>query len=177
MTGLWKAWKAKSRLPTLSTSPLEISPKAGEIPTFPQRRRRGRMEKWKTKTRFSTFPPPRILSLRCKDRDARPGCRPPPRYGRRRCAPPPKNQRKETSRSIQLRAHPALERNCYFRLISHWNRFSISGSFLDWKMLSPEMPRPGMADRSGRNGRSGQAHGRSLAQRFPARRVRYYGNI
>ena len=35
MPGLWKAWKAKDRLPTLSTSPLEISPKAGEIPTFP----------------------------------------------------------------------------------------------------------------------------------------------
>ena len=63
MPGLWKAWKAKSRLPTLSTSPLEISPKAGEIPTLPQRRRRRRMEKWKTKSRFSTFPPPRILSL------------------------------------------------------------------------------------------------------------------
>jgi hypothetical protein len=36
MTGLWKAWKAKGRLPTLSTSPLEISPKGSEIPTFPQ---------------------------------------------------------------------------------------------------------------------------------------------
>jgi len=34
MPGLWKAWKAKRRLPPLSTSPLEISPKAGEIPTF-----------------------------------------------------------------------------------------------------------------------------------------------
>jgi hypothetical protein len=52
MPGLWKAWKAKSRLPTLSTSPLEISPNGGEIPTFPQLRRRGRMEKWKTKSRF-----------------------------------------------------------------------------------------------------------------------------
>ena len=62
MPGLWKAWKAKSRLPPLSTSPLEISPKAGEIPTFPQLRRRG-MGKWKTKSRFSTFPPPRILFL------------------------------------------------------------------------------------------------------------------
>jgi len=29
-------------------SPLEISPRTGEIPTFPQLRRRGRMEKWKT---------------------------------------------------------------------------------------------------------------------------------
>jgi hypothetical protein len=32
MPGLWKEWKAKNRLPTLSTSPLGISPKAGEIP-------------------------------------------------------------------------------------------------------------------------------------------------
>jgi hypothetical protein len=62
MPGLWKAWKAKSRLSPLSTSPLGISPTASEIPTFPQRRRRRRMEKWKTKNRFSTFPPPRFLS-------------------------------------------------------------------------------------------------------------------
>src|ERR1017187_4251496 len=60
MPGLWKAWKAKGRLPPLSTSPLGISPKAGEIPTFPQLRRRRRMEKCKTKNRFFTFPPPRI---------------------------------------------------------------------------------------------------------------------
>ena len=55
MPGLWKVWKAKSRLPTLSTSPLEISPKGGEIPTFPQLRQ-SVLEKWKTKTRFPTFP-------------------------------------------------------------------------------------------------------------------------
>src|SRR3954447_23257380 len=61
MAGLWKAWKAKGRLPPLSTSPLGTSPQPGEIPTFPQFRRRGRMEKWETKSRFSTFPPPRFL--------------------------------------------------------------------------------------------------------------------
>jgi hypothetical protein len=55
MPGLWKTWKAKSRLPTLSTSPLEISPKSGEIPTFPQLGRSG-LEKWKTKSGFPTFP-------------------------------------------------------------------------------------------------------------------------
>ena len=32
MPGLWKAWKAKNGLPTLSTSPLEISPKAARFP-------------------------------------------------------------------------------------------------------------------------------------------------
>ena len=74
MPGLWKAWKAKSRLPPLSTSPLEISPTAGEIPTFPQLRRRRRMEKWKTKSRFPTFPPPRFLIyLRKKQTRARAG--------------------------------------------------------------------------------------------------------
>ena len=56
MPGLWKAWKAKGRLPTLPTSSLEISPNDAEIPTFPQIRRRRRMEKWKTKSRFSHFP-------------------------------------------------------------------------------------------------------------------------
>src|SRR5215469_5001410 len=56
MPGLWKAWKAKGRLPTLSTSPLEISPKAGEIPTFPQLRRRGRMENQKQVSHFPTAP-------------------------------------------------------------------------------------------------------------------------
>jgi len=64
MPGLWKAWKAKGRLSTLSTSPLEIPPKDGAIPTFPQLRRRRRMGKWKTKIRFPTFPPPRLLKLK-----------------------------------------------------------------------------------------------------------------
>ena len=41
--------------------PLGNLANSGEIPTFPQLRRRGRMEKWKTKSRFPTFPPPRIL--------------------------------------------------------------------------------------------------------------------
>src|SRR3989442_7847342 len=52
MPGLWKAWKAKGRLPPLSTSPLGISPKAGEIPTFPQRRRRGGWKSGKPKAGF-----------------------------------------------------------------------------------------------------------------------------
>jgi len=63
LPGLWKVWKAKGRLPPLATSPLEISPQPGEIPTFPQFRRRGRMGKWKTKSTFPTFPPPRTLAF------------------------------------------------------------------------------------------------------------------
>jgi hypothetical protein len=46
MTGLWKPWKAKSRLDF-------------HIPTAPTTRLMG---KCKTKTRFPTFPQPRILS-------------------------------------------------------------------------------------------------------------------
>jgi ABC-type nitrate/sulfonate/bicarbonate transport system ATPase subunit len=56
----------------------EISPKAGEISTFPQLRPRRRMEKWKTKSRFPTFPPPRFLSLKNK-KTAAGGLRPCPR--------------------------------------------------------------------------------------------------
>jgi hypothetical protein len=77
MPGLWKAWKAEDRLPTLSTSPLEIPPETCGIPTFPQLRRRRRMEKWKTKTRFPTFPPPRFLSLK-NSKPRRGRLRPPP---------------------------------------------------------------------------------------------------
>jgi len=85
MLGLWKAWKAKGRLPTLSTSPLEISPKTGEIPTFPQLRRRGRLEKWKTKSRFPTFPPPRVYIPKTNKHGDGRAFAPRPRRG----APPP----------------------------------------------------------------------------------------
>jgi hypothetical protein len=40
MAELWKAWKAKNRLPSLSTAPWK-SRQQREIPTFPQLRRRG----------------------------------------------------------------------------------------------------------------------------------------
>jgi hypothetical protein len=49
MPELWKAWKAKSRLPTLSTSSLEISPKGVRdfhIPTA-QAKRSGKVENQK----------------------------------------------------------------------------------------------------------------------------------
>ncbi len=71
MAELWKAWKTKSRFPTLSTAPWK-SRKGGEIPTFSQLRlfvgeseNRGKqrrleraVEKWKSKNRIPTFPPP-----------------------------------------------------------------------------------------------------------------------
>ena len=102
---LWamEKWKSKIRIPTFPpprmpaaqgkngrlhktldpSEPLEISPQDGEIPTFPRLRRRRRMEKWKTKRRFSTFPPPRFLFSQ-KERDrAAAGLRPPPGVAQR----------------------------------------------------------------------------------------------
>ncbi len=89
MPRLWKEWKAKGRLPTLSTSLLGISPKAGEIPTFPQLGRSS-LEKWKTKIRFPTFPAPLRdynpgFASQTKTRPLG-GLRPPSRL--RRSAPP-----------------------------------------------------------------------------------------
>ena len=50
----WKAWKANGRLSPPSTVPWK-SRRQREIPTFPQPGR-SRLEKWKTKNRFPTFP-------------------------------------------------------------------------------------------------------------------------
>ena len=61
-----------------------------------------------------------------------------------RCALPSqiRNRRKEHSHSpacdrnsFRFQAHAALESTSPFRLIPRWNQKSISGSFLDWKML------------------------------------------
>src|SRR5574341_936367 len=67
MPGLWKAWKAKGGLPTLSTSPLEISQRQRDshIPTAPTTTA---MEKWKSKSRISTFPPRLAISQKVKKR-------------------------------------------------------------------------------------------------------------
>ena len=42
-----------------------------------------------------------------------------------------------------FQAHPPLESNSGFRLISRWNQTRLSGSFLDWKMLSSTTHRSG----------------------------------
>src|ERR671923_448118 len=56
MTRWWKAWKSKSSFSTLPTAAWK-SRKGGEISTFPQPGFAA-MEKWKTKSRFPTFPQP-----------------------------------------------------------------------------------------------------------------------
>ena len=89
---LWK-WRrvesgeSKNRLPPLPTTPWK-SRRRREIPTFPQLRRRRRLQKWKTKTRFSTFPPPRLPFMK-RGNHQRAGYRPRPRGGA-----PPFNQRR-----------------------------------------------------------------------------------
>ena len=78
MPGLWKAWKAKDRLPTLPPSPLEISPRTGEIPTFPQApatKADGKVENQKQVSHFPTASIP--LSTKEQNRSAG-GLRPPP---------------------------------------------------------------------------------------------------
>src|ERR1022692_5161531 len=86
--GCGKRGKPKSRRPPLSTSPLEISPERrrdSHISTAPATRRK---EKWKTKNRFPTFPPPRMYMEEHKNKNrAAGGLRPPPAGGR--AAPPP----------------------------------------------------------------------------------------
>ena len=56
MPGPWKAWKSNNSFPTLSTAPWE-SHRKREIPTFPTPGFAA-LGKWKTKSRFPTFPPP-----------------------------------------------------------------------------------------------------------------------
>jgi hypothetical protein len=78
MPGLWKAWKAKGRLPTLSTSPLEISPTAGEISTFPTAsatKADGKVENQKQVSHFPTAP----VSLSQEQKNHAGGLRPRPR--------------------------------------------------------------------------------------------------
>jgi hypothetical protein len=54
-----------------------------------------------------------------------------------------RNARSSDHRSLKFQAHPALESRSEFRLTLHWNEKSISGSFLDWKML--QLPAPAVS--------------------------------
>jgi len=74
--GLWKAWKAKSRLPPLSTAPWKSRHKQARFP-HSHSSGDGAMEKWKSKDSFPTFPP-RSLYL---SKNSAGGLRPPPAEG------------------------------------------------------------------------------------------------
>jgi hypothetical protein len=56
-----------------------------------------------------------------------------PRLFKERRTTPAENHRLHKP---EFQAHLALESNSDFRLIPRWNQIPISGSFLDWKMLS-----------------------------------------
>src|SRR5438128_9631015 len=60
MAGLWKAWKAKSRLPPLSTAPWKSRQRQARFPHFHSSGDYA-VEKWKTKPRFPTFPPRSLM--------------------------------------------------------------------------------------------------------------------
>ena len=148
MPGLWKAWKAKSRLPTLSTSPLEISPTAGEIPTFPQRRRRRRWKSGKPKAGFPlSHRPEDILGKPTKSQGGRASpC------ARQTLSTTTKGDLSRQPGRRHFQAHAALESNCRFRLMAYWNQFSISGSFVDWNMLAGVGARPDQRRGAGAGG-------------------------
>jgi hypothetical protein len=69
MAGLWKAWKAKSRLPPLSTAPWKSRQTRARFPHSHSSDDYA-MEKWKTKSRFPTFPP-RSLMFETRTENAR----------------------------------------------------------------------------------------------------------
>jgi hypothetical protein len=106
--------QARHRVSHRRPPPLEIA--NGAISTFPQRRR--------------------ICLPKTKKQ-----------HGSRPSVARPTHSRKEDSfltakpKAIPtFQAHPALESKAGFRLISRWNQTSISGSFLDWKMLGESCP-------------------------------------
>ena len=113
MTGPWKRWKTQQQVSHRSHSPLEIANTA--IPTFPQRRRR-----------VLFFRTPKRLYARALRALAAHSTT------QERSDPWHPNQCRTC---VRFQAHTALESNPTFRLIERWNQISISGSFLDWKML------------------------------------------
>jgi len=99
MPGPWKEGESKNGFPPLSTAPWK-SREEREIPTFPQPGFAA-LEKWKTKSRFPTFPPPLatmtlVLSLKKPRKDVG------------RCA---------ASLMLTFQDHPVSEPEAGFRII------------------------------------------------------------
>src|SRR5882724_7016345 len=85
MTGLWKPWKAKSRLPPVSTGPWKSRQEQARFPHFHSSgdEADGKVENQK---QVSHFPTAISFTRKQKTGDRRAGLRPPP--GGRRFAPP-----------------------------------------------------------------------------------------
>ena len=73
MPGLWKAWKAKDRLPTLSTSPLGIPPKAARFPHSHSSGDEGGWESAKPKAGFPLSHRHEYVWINIKNRATRAG--------------------------------------------------------------------------------------------------------
>ena len=105
--------QARHRVSHRHPSPLEIANRA--ISTFPQRRLPLSFFFFKPKDKAKPAPLGRSQREHIHER---------------------RNVRSLDQRSLNFQAHPALESKSDFRLTLHWNQKSISGSFLDWKMLA-----------------------------------------
>lgn len=114
MPGPWKPWKTRQRFPTAPTAP------------------------WKSHT--PRFPPSHSADgfpLSSQEKQTPRPSRSSDAQGKNQTA-----ERRPLAASASaanrplFQAHSALERKPLFRLIARWNQFSISGSFVDWKMLS-----------------------------------------
>jgi hypothetical protein len=117
MPGLWKAWKAKSRLPTLSTSPLG-NPAKGQA-RFPHFHSAGdegdgKVENQKQVSHFPTAP--NLLSQNRKKTAAG-------------FAPRPPSARPSGTDFSEARSTKGdIAQQPHFRLTPHWNRSAVSGS-------------------------------------------------
>src|ERR1700682_78084 len=111
MTGPWKEWKTKPRFPTLPTVP------------------------WKSgqPRQISTFPPPRLAPHGKVENQTQVFHFPTQRKRRRLLFSSPQKSKKQERKSAAMRPpHPDLFQD---HLVLESN--PVSGSSLDWKMLSP----------------------------------------
>lgn len=76
MPGLWKAWKAKSRLPTLSTSPWKSRQRPARFPHFHSSGGEGGWKSGKPKAGFPLSHRPEFLFQKEENQKMR-GLRPP----------------------------------------------------------------------------------------------------
>jgi len=121
MPGLWKAWKAQRQASHSFHEPRHFHSAGDE-------------GGWKSGKPKAGFPlSHRLDSSLSKSKTQDCGASPRAAKTQRKEAP---QQYARTELASEFQARPALEWTCRFRLISRWNQFPFSGSFLDWKMLA-----------------------------------------
>jgi hypothetical protein len=101
----------------------------------------GKVENQKQVSHFPTAP--RIIWRKQKSQGGRASP-----SARRRQQKTTKGDLSRQPERFHFQAHLALESNCCFRLTPYWNQLSISGSFVDWKMLmAPAKTAKGVRDK------------------------------